>query len=106
MVIESFAAPEGKSRFETAIVLREGLHTWVAARAFSRNASTVRMAHSQPVRLDGHWPPRDDAAFFIGWIDDLIADSKADSARFASEAERDETLGIYEQARRFYEDLR
>ncbi|MBI1353055.1 MAG: hypothetical protein GC160_01830 [Acidobacteria bacterium] len=105
VVIETFAAPPGKTRFETEVSLREGLYTWVAARAFTRNESTIRMAHSQPLRLQGFWPTQDDAAFFIRWIDDLIADSQADSSRFANEAQRDEVLEIYRQARQFYADL-
>lgn len=102
VVVESFAAPPGKTRFETEVSLREGLYTWVAARAYSESESTIRMAHTQPVWMFGHWPARDDAQFFVEWIDELIADSTADSARFASEGERDQVLAIYEQARAFY----
>ncbi len=105
VVIETFAAPPGKTRFETEVSLREGIHTWVAARAFSEHDSTIRMAHTQPVRLVGRWPPADDAAFFVAWMDQLIADSKAQSDRFANEAERDEVLRLYEEARRYYHDL-
>lgn len=105
VVVESFAAPPGKTRFETEVSLREGLYTWVAARAFSEHESTIRMAHTQPVRLVGRWPTRDDASFFVEWIDDLIADSKADSERFASDAERDKVLALYEEARAYYRSL-
>ena len=72
---------------------------------FSENNSTIRMAHTQPVRLVGRWPPADDAAFFVAWMDQLIADSKAQSDRFANEAERDQVLRLYEEARRYYLDL-
>ncbi len=102
VVVESFAAPPGKTRFATEVSLREGLYTWVAARAYSENDSTIRMAHTQPVWMFGHWPAHDDAQFFVKWIDGLIADSKADSDRFASKAERDEVLALYEEAREFY----
>ena len=102
VVVESFSAPPGKTSFQTEVSLREGLYTWVAARAFSENESTIRMAHTQPARLVGHWPTQDDAAFFVDWIDDLIAESKADSERFGSEAERDGVLALYEQARQYY----
>jgi hypothetical protein len=106
VVVESFAAPPGKTRFQTEVSLREGLYTWVAARAFSENESTIRMAHTQPARLVGHWPTQDDAKFFVDWIDDLIAESKAeskaDSQRFSSDAERDKVLALYEEARQYY----
>lgn len=105
VVVETFSAPPGKTEFQTEISLREGLYTWVAARAFSENDATIRMAHTQPVRLVGHWPAQDDAAFFVEWIDELIADAQDDSERFSSDTEREKAIGLYDQARSFYQNL-
>ena len=55
VVIETFAAPPGKTRLETEVAVRGGLYTWVAARAFSESEHTIRMAHSQPIFFPGTW---------------------------------------------------
>ena len=62
------------------------------------------MAHSRPVFLvDGFWDAREDAQYFIDWIDELIAQTREDKDRFSSEQERQAVLGIYNDARQFYQ---
>ena len=103
-VVKRFEAPGKKTEFRTELTMPAGLHTWVAARCYAKAESTIRLAHSQPVFLDGHWNSREDAAYFIRWIDDLIAQTRQDAERFASLEERNTVLELYNQARRFYED--
>lgn len=95
--------PAGKRR---ALRLRYRLdaapHTWVAARCFADAERTIRMAHSSPVYLDGRFDARDDARYFLAWMDQLIGQTKADPKRFGGAAERDQVLALYERARAFY----
>ena len=78
-------------------------YTWLAARCFLRTAYTVRLAHTSPVYLDGSWDAREDARYFVAWIDELMAQAAADPQRFASASERDQVLALYGSARQFYE---
>jgi hypothetical protein len=103
-IVKSFEAPEKKTNFRTELTMPGGLHTWVAARCYTKAEPTIRMAHSQPVYLDGRWSPQEDAAYFIRWIDDLITQTREESGRFASPEERNAVLEIYGQARGFYEE--
>jgi hypothetical protein len=69
-------------------------HSWVAARCMLKTAFTVRMAHTAPLWLQGAWDAREDAAYFLEWIGELIANSE--------DAERKRLLPHYEKAREFY----
>ena len=102
-MIQSFEAPDGKKSFSTELTIGGGLHSWIAARCYTKSGSTIRMAHSRAITLQGAWGAQEDAAFFIRWIDELIEQSLKDPERFASDAERREVLSRYEQARGFYE---
>jgi len=102
-VVQTFEAPEGKMSFSTELTVGGGLHSWIAARCYTKNDSTIRMAHSRAITLQGAWGPQADAVFFIRWIDELIEESLKDPERFGSEAERNQVLSLYEQARGFYE---
>ena len=103
-VIEAFEAPENKTEFHTTLEMQEGLHTWVAARCFTRNDSTIRMAHSQPIYLKGRWNTHEDATFFLRWIDQLIELPHNEPDRPMSPEERRSLVELYLQARRFYEE--
>jgi hypothetical protein len=77
-------------------------HTWLAARCFLKPGATVRLAHSSPVYLSGaaqQWNAREDEAYFVKWIDDLIAESNADPKRFENEQQKKQVLGAYGVAR-------
>ncbi|MEN6605109.1 MAG: CehA/McbA family metallohydrolase [Bryobacteraceae bacterium] len=77
-------------------------HSWVAARCFVDAERTIRMAHTSPVYLDGRFDAREDARYFLTWVEELISQTRADAKRFQSDAERDEVLVLYERAKTFY----
>lgn len=104
-VVQQFKVPDGRSSFRTEVTMNSGEQTWVAVRCFAKSDTTVRMAHSRPVFFDnGEWDTRSDAQFFVKWIDELIAQTKAEPDRFSSDSERNAVLSIYEQASNFYTD--
>jgi hypothetical protein len=103
-VIETFQAPENKTEFHTTVEMQEGLHSWVAARCFTRNDATIRMAHSRPIYLRGQWNMHEDAMFFIRWIDELIEMPRSEADRVQSDEDRRALIGLYLKARRFYEE--
>lgn len=98
-VVASTASP----RLEIEIQPKN--HTWLAARCTLKTDLPVRLAHTSPIYLSGenqNWDPAEDKAFFLKWIDDLIAESEADTKRFARVDQRDEVLAIYKTARNHY----
>ena len=103
-VIEQFLPSQGERSFQAERTLEAGHHTWLAVRCYVKSQSTIRMAHSRPIPLPGAWNPREDALFFVHWIDELVNQARSDSGRFKNPTERDTVLGLYEQARRFYSD--
>ena len=103
-IIETFEAPPNKTEFQTTMEMQEGLHTWVAARCFTRNDATIRMAHSRPIYLRGRWNMHEDAMFFLRWIDQLIELPRNEPNRQSTSEERRVLAGLYLQARRFYEE--
>ena len=105
-VVQQFKVPDGSSSFRTVVTMNSGEQTWVAVRCFAKSDTTVRMAHSNPVFFDNvEWDTRSDAQFFVEWIDELIAQTRAEPDRFSSDSERTAVLSIYEQARYFYKDM-
>ncbi len=103
-VIETFRAPEGKTEFHTTMEMQEGPYSWVAARCFERNESTIRMAHSRPIYLRGRWNMHQDAMFFIRWIDELIELPRNEPGQALSPEQRRELVALYLKARQFYEE--
>jgi hypothetical protein len=87
-------------RFE--YILDASRYSWVAARCFADAERTIRMGHTSPVYLDGRFDARDDARYFLAWMEELIGQTKADAKRFRNPAERDQVLALYERARVFY----
>ena len=103
-ILETFPAPGNKTEFHTTLEMQEGPHSWVAARCFTRNGDTIRMAHSRPVYLKGTWNMQEDAVFFQRWMDELIELTRNEPGRVKTEQERRALIGLYERARRFYEE--
>lgn len=98
-------AQESGGRLEAEISLDE--FSWVAARCYLPPGNTVRLAHSSPVYIrDATWNAAADNAYFVRWIDDLIAETTADSRRFSTADQRDEVLRIYQAARGHYSSAR
>jgi hypothetical protein len=103
-ILQTFPAPGNKTEFHTTMEMQEWLYSWVAARCFSRNDSTIRMAHSRPIYLRGRWNVQEDAVFFMRWIDELIEMTRNEPDRVKTAEERHALIDLYERARRFYED--
>ncbi|HZT28464.1 MAG TPA: CehA/McbA family metallohydrolase [Bryobacteraceae bacterium] len=99
-------AEKAGARLEAAI--DPGNYTWLAARCYLRPGLTVRLAHSSPIYLRGgaqRWDASADAAWFLEWIDDLIAESESDPRRFRNSDEKSQVLAIYRRARAYYARL-
>jgi hypothetical protein len=103
-ILETFEAPENKTEFHTTMEMQEGLYSWVAARCFTRNDATIRMAHSRPIYLRGEWNPHEDAMFFIRWIDQLMEMPRDEPNQAASAEQRRALINLYLKARQFYEE--
>ena len=102
-VVRMFQVPEGETSFDAEVAMESSEQTWAAVRCFAKSDSTIRMAHSKPVFFsDGDWDDRADARFFVDWIDELIAQTKAEPDRFVSDSDRSAVLSIYQQASSFY----
>lgn len=101
-VVSSVEPPGSLRGYSTELSLHLGEHSWVAARCFTKADHTIRMAHSRPVYLPGSWDASEDAAYFMKWIDDLVAISESEQGRFANTEERDAIVAIYRKAREFY----
>ena len=78
-------------------------YSWCAVRCFLETPDNIRLAHSSPIYLDGRYDAREDASYFVSWIDALIEQTNEDPGRFRNEAERDEALANYRRAREFYQ---
>jgi hypothetical protein len=80
-------------------------YTWLAARCTLKTAATVRLAHTSPIFLTNRkqpWDAAEDKAYFLKWIDDLVAQTEADSKRFDTTEQKNEVLAIYRTARNRY----
>ncbi|MEK7405741.1 MAG: hypothetical protein AAB225_11590 [Acidobacteriota bacterium] len=102
-VLKRWTPPASAKTFKGSFTFDARKHSWVAARCFLKPGATIRLAHSSPGYLPGKFDARADARYFVEWIDELIAQTAADRARFTSDAERDEVLALYRQARAVYE---
>lgn len=92
-------AAAGEARFE----IDARRYAWCAVRCFLKTPDNIRLAHSTPIYLDGRSDSRADGAYFVNWIDDQIARTMHDPARFRNDGERNEVLAKYRQARAFYQ---
>ncbi len=101
-VIHRFPSPKASKRYRGEVTVDPAKYSWIAARCFLQTASTIRLAHSAPVYLDGKWDAKADAEYFLQWIDDLIAQATSDAKRFASPDEREQVLALYRKAQAFY----
>jgi hypothetical protein len=67
-----------------------------------KTPENIRLAHSTPIYLSGKWDAREDAAYFVAWIDALSRQTETDAARFTDPAQRDAALAAYREARDIY----
>ena len=83
---------------------------WIAARTLGPPQhgamDSYLFAHTNPVFVIADGEPirsRDDAAFFVDWIEDTLSDLRRMN-RWDDPAHRDEVLGTFEEALRLYQD--
>ncbi len=102
-VLGTKRAPDGAREMKVEFPVDATRYSWAAVRCFLKTTETLRFGHSSPIYLEGKYDARDDARYFVEWIDDLIAHTEADPKRFATEDEKQEVLNLYREARKFYE---
>jgi len=84
-ILKRFMVKRGSLKFHGLYSFDASGHSWVAARCFLATRESIRLAHSTPVYLDGHWDARGDAQYFAAWINELIEQTQSDQNRFADE---------------------
>ncbi len=99
-VIQWAPVPPDTRDYTAEFTFDPAAYTWVAARCFLRTGDTIRLAHSSPVYLPGKRDCRPDAKYFVGWMNDLIAETN--KQKFPAAKDREHLLGVYERALAFY----
>jgi hypothetical protein len=96
---------EAEARNMTAVFhLDARRYSWCAVRCFLKTPDNIRLAHSSPLYLPGKHAAREDAAYFVAWLDELISQTEKDTARFASASQQEQILANYRRARAIYEE--
>jgi hypothetical protein len=103
-IVETIRAPANANQMKTRFRIDRSKYSWCVVRCFLKTPDNIRLAHSSPIYLDGKWDAREDARYFVGWIDDLIGQTLADPKRFENSEQREAVLAIYRQAREIYLD--
>jgi hypothetical protein len=101
-IVASEKAPAGAQTMTAQFTLDPRRYSWCAIRCFLKTAESIRLAHSSPIYLPGQYDGAQDAAYFVAWIDDLLAQTQRDEARFSSPAQREAILANYRAARESY----
>ncbi len=102
-VIEWFPVAPETTNFQTTFTFHPQKYSWIAARCFLREGDTVRLAHTSPIYLPGHYDCRPDAKYYVDWMNNLIDQTKDSPKRFPSPSEQDQEIGTYRQALGFYQ---
>jgi len=102
-VIQWHPLPPGTADFQAESMIDPQKYSWIAARCFLRGGDTLRLAHTSPVYLPGHYDCRSDAKYYVDWMDNLIHQTKENPKRFPSATEQDQELETYGQALIFYQ---
>ena len=103
-VIEWYPLPPGTTDYRAVTTIDPQKYTWIAARCFMRGGDTLRMAHTSPVYLPGHFDCRPDATYYADWINALIHQTQENPQRFPSAAEQAQELDTYRRALAFYQE--
>jgi hypothetical protein len=103
-IVENISAAENAKQMKASFRIDPRKYSWCAVRCFLKTPDNIRLAHSSPLYLNGKWDARDDAVYFVSWIDELIRQTMEDSTRFQSEQQRDEVLAVYRRAREIYQE--
>ncbi|MGA3324632.1 MAG: CehA/McbA family metallohydrolase [Terriglobia bacterium] len=102
-VIQWYPLPPGTADFQAESTVDPQKYSWIAARCFLRGGDTLRLAHTSPVYLPGHYDCRSDAKYYVDWMDNLIHQTKENPKRFPSATEQEQDLDTYGQALAFYQ---
>jgi hypothetical protein len=111
-VVASAPAADGGRQAILSYELRAEESCWVALRAAGPRHELVldpdgAFAHTSPVYISVAGAPptrRDDAHFFVDWIDRLIAVTQA-RARFPSDGDRDSIIATFREGQSYYRAL-
>jgi hypothetical protein len=102
-VIQTWKPNKNAKRFHAHLDLDASRYSWIAARCFLSTPYTVRLAHSSPTYLSGKWDSKEDAWYFVEWIDELTTQLKSEEAKHAVTRDQAEQLtAIYSQAAEIY----
>jgi hypothetical protein len=101
-IVDTDVAPGDAKKITAHFTIDPRKYSWCAVRCFLKTPDNVRMAHSTPIYLAGKWDAHEDAAYFVQWIDELIRQTLDDKTRFETDAQRDEALANYREAREVY----
>jgi hypothetical protein len=94
-IVEKAAGPNARFHID------KEKYSWCAVRCFLKTPDNIRLAHSTPIYLNGASDDaRQDAAYFVSWLNELIA--QTDAKRFENEQQRESVLAIYRQALEIY----
>jgi hypothetical protein len=102
-VIDWFPVAPGTDEFKTEVTIDPQKYSWIAARCFLRGGDTIRLAHTSPIYLSGHYDCRSDAKYYVDWMDNLIHQAQENPKRFPSATEQAQELDTYGQALAFYQ---
>jgi hypothetical protein len=106
-IVKTASAGKDSSKLTAELELPVNETGWVAARAFERPGETIRFAQTSPVYVkvgDDRGIVRDDAKFFIDWID-IQMDHYRREPGFRSPEHREAMLDYFNRAREVYKKL-
>jgi hypothetical protein len=111
-VVASAESDNGGRRARISYDLPLGGSCWIALRCSGAKNELVldpdgAFAHTSPVYVAVAGAPlaqRDDAAYFVGWIERLIATTES-RARFPSDAARDAVIAVFREGQAYYRML-
>ena len=101
--MESFPVPAGARDYQGEFTFDPQKYSWIAARCYLPGGDTLRLAHSSPYYLPGHFDCSADAKFYVDWMSELIQKTKDDPKSYPSPTELGQKLDMYAQALAFYQ---
>jgi len=102
-VIQWYPIPPGTDDSQAEFTIDPQKYSWIAARCFLRGGDTLRLAHTSPIYLPGHYDCRPDAKYYVDWMNNLIRQTQENPQRFPSATEQEQELDTYGQALAFYQ---
>ena len=101
--IQWYPIPPSTNAYQAETTIDPRKYSWIAARCYLRGGDTLRLAHTSPLYLPGHFDCRPDAKYFVNWVNNLIHQTKENPKRFPSAMEQEQELDTYGQALAFYQ---